>query len=232
MSVKNNWLEQIPQWVWWSFLPVFGGLAITYAGYKSKTSSWKYWGLALCGLGFVLASTRIALIVWLLQVGTSFAIRKKYLVKVAPKTASIDTREVAELLAEERGQIDINNCSQDDLVYKLNLPIVYANDIKSLLDEGYMFTSIEELGDLIGIPENSLKKIEPLITFGYYFEKELDVSWRRLNRFSLEELVACDLDITVAKKIIAEREKAGSFKSLIDVKKRTGLPFNSYKSIV
>lgn len=232
MSVKKNWLNQIPQWVWWSALPVFGGLAIASAGHKSKTSSWKYWGVALFGLGLALASTRLAIIIWLLQVGTAFAIRKKYLVKVAPKTAYIDNREVAQLLAEERGQIDINNCSQDDLVYKLNLPIVYANDIKSLLDEGYMFTSIEELSDLIGIPERLLQKIEPLVTFGYYLEKELDVSWRRLNKLSLEELVACNLEVTVAKKIIAEREKAGSFKSLVDVKKRTGLPLNSYKSIV
>ncbi|MDJ0744822.1 MAG: helix-hairpin-helix domain-containing protein [Xenococcaceae cyanobacterium MO_167.B27] len=232
MSIKNNWIDETPQWIWWSFLPVLGGLAIAYAGNKSKTSSWRYYGLALFGLGLILASTDLAIIVWLAQIGTSFAIRKKYLVKVASRTASIDNYEVAQLLAQEKGQIDINTCSKDELVYDLGLPIVYANDIEDLRNEGHIFTSVEELADLSGIPERVFNKIKPLITFGYDLNKESDISWRRLNSFSVEELIACDLDNIVARKIVEEREKAGAFKSLIDVKKRTGLPLSCYKNLI
>jgi uncharacterized BrkB/YihY/UPF0761 family membrane protein len=33
-------LKRIPDWVWWSLCPVFGALAIAYAGYKTKTDRW------------------------------------------------------------------------------------------------------------------------------------------------------------------------------------------------
>ncbi|MDJ0648451.1 MAG: helix-hairpin-helix domain-containing protein [Xenococcaceae cyanobacterium MO_188.B19] len=232
MSIKNSWIDETPKWVWWSFLPVVGGLAITYAGNKSKISSWKYYGLTLFGLGLILSYSELAIIIWLAQIVTSFTIRKKYLVKVASRTASIDNYEIAKLLAQERGQIDINDCSKDELVYDLNLPIVYANDIEDLRDEGYIFTSIEELADLSGIPERVFRKIEPLITFGYDIKKESDISWRRVNSFSVQELIACNLDSATAKKIVEEREKAGAFKSLVDIKKRTALPLSCYKNLV
>ncbi len=232
MSIKKSWIDETPKWIWWSFLPVVGGLAITYAGNKSKTPNWKYYGLTLFGLGLILAYSEVAIIIWLAQIVTSLTIRKKYLVKVVSRTASIDNYEVAQLLAQERGQIDINDCSKDELVYDLNLPIVYANDIEDLRNEGHIFTSIEELADLSGIPERVFRKIEPLITFGYDIKKESDISWRRVNSFSVQELIACNLDSVIAKKIVEEREKAGAFKSLVDIKKRTGLPLSCYKTLV
>ena len=232
MSIKNSWIDETPKWVWWSFLPVVGGLAITYAGNKSKTPNWKYYGLTLFGLGLILAYSELAIIIWLAQILTSLTIRKKYLVKVVSRTASIDNYEVAQLLAQEREQIDINDCSKDELVYDLNLPIVYANDIEDLRNEGHIFTSIEELADLSGIPERVFRKIEPLITFGYDIKKESDISWRRVNSFSVQELIACNLDSATAKKIVEEREKAGAFKSLVDIKKRTALPLSCYKNLV
>ena len=133
--------------------------------------------------------------------------------------------------AKNQAKIDINSCSHDELVHKLGLPIVYANDLKSLAQEGYIFTHLEELSEVAGIPESYLKQIEPLIAFHYNIHKESDVSWRRLNSFSVDELVACNLEETTAEKIVSERNK-GIYKSLIDVRKRTGIPLNIYKHLL
>ena len=36
----------------------------------------------------------------------------------------------------------------------------------------------------------------------------------------------------IAEKIIAERQRKGDYKSLVDVKQRTGLPLSTYRHIV
>ena len=232
MPSKNNWIDETPRWFWISIIPVAGSLAITYAGNKAKTNSWKYYGLILFGLGMMLGSTEFVSIIWLVQVAISFNVRKKYLAKVIPGRSFINSREVTQLIREKQKKIEINSCSKDELVYELGLPIAYANDIEFLRNEGHIFTSAEELADLSGIPERVIHKIEPLITFEYHLHKESDISWRRLNYLSLEDLIACNLDKSVAQTIIQEREKAGAFKSLIDVRKRTGLPLSYYKQII
>ena len=79
MSSKNNWIDETPRWFWFSIFPVAGSLAITYAGNKTKTNSWKYYGLILFGLGVILSSTEFITIIWLAQVAISFNLRKKYL---------------------------------------------------------------------------------------------------------------------------------------------------------
>ena len=231
MSNSQDWLEKTPKWVWYSFIPTFGGLAITYAGKKSKTPKWIGYGVGFFTLGIILSSTELIAIVWLAQIGTAFYLKKNYLIKTASKGMPINNADIAKLIAQNKGQIDINNCSQDDLVYTLGLPIVYANDIHSLSQEGYIFTYIEELSEVAGVPENYLRKIEPLITFSYDIHKEADISWRRLNSLSFNELIACNIEESVAKKIITERTK-GVFKSLIDVKNRTGIPLSAYKHLM
>ena len=232
MSSKNNWIDETPRWFWLSIIPVFGSLALTYAGNKAKTNSWQYYGLILFGLGIILSSTEFITIIWVAQVAIAFGVRKKYLGKVIPSRAFITNREVTQLKRGKQEKIEINSCSKDELVYELGLPIAYANDIEFLRNEGHIFTSAEELADLSGIPKRVIHKIEPLITFEYHLNKESDVSWRRLNNLSLEDLIACNLDESVAQKIIQEREKAGAFKSLVDVRKRTGLPLSYYQEII
>lgn len=232
MYRSSDWLKTNPKWVWWSFFPTFGGLAIAYAGYKSQTSSWIALGLGITSAAMVLSSTNLILGVWLFQIGTAFYIKKRYLIKTAPKGALIseDVRTV-QLIAATRGKVDINSCSKDDLVYELGLPIVYANDIEALRNEGYIFTYLEELSELAGIPESYLRRLAPLLVFSYDYKKEADFSWRRLNTLSLQELVACGLDSSVAEKIIQERQN-GAYKSLIEVRRRTNLPLSCYSHLI
>jgi DNA uptake protein ComE-like DNA-binding protein len=231
---QNNWFEKNPQWIWWSFFPIFGGISLVYAGWKAKTNSWLFMGGGLTLASIILSSLIPASVylVWIGQIVIAFKIKEHYLIKTAPKGVLIPSAKIAQLMAENHGQVDINNCSKDDIVYKLGLSIIYANDIDSLRHEGYSFTNIDELSDVVGIPENILRRIEPLIVFGYDLRKELGFSWRRLNTLSVQELMMYDIDEKSALKIVIERKQKGEYQSLLDVKKRTGIPINVYRHLV
>jgi len=232
VSPSVSWFQQTPSWVWLSLIPVSGGLTIAYAGYKSKTNVWIVLGIGFTGLSLVFYSSSIGTMIWLAQIGVAFYLKTRFLAKIYPKTLPIpEETELANLVANSRKKLDINECSKNELVNGLGLPIVYANNIESLLSEGYIFTHTEELTEIAGIPENHVARIAPLITFSYNYKKEADFSWKRLNIYSTEQLVACGLDAAIAEKIIAERQRRGDYKSLIDVKQRTGLPFTTYRHI-
>ncbi|WP_017293871.1 helix-hairpin-helix domain-containing protein [Geminocystis herdmanii] len=233
MAYHKDWFNKNPPWLWWSFLPIFGGVSLVYAGWKSKTNSWLFLGGGLtfvCLLFSSLLPSSVYLF-WLAQIIIAFQIKQTYLIKTAPKGVLIPSVKIAQLMAEYRGQIDINNCSKDDIVYQLGLSIIHANDIESLRNEGYMFMDIDDLSEVAGIPENILRRIEPLMIFGYDLRKEADVSWRRLNSLTIEELMIYNIREEDAKKIVLERTKKGQFTSLLDVRKRTGIPIQVYRHL-
>lgn len=233
MTQANSWFQKTPTWLWFTIIPTFGGLAITYAGYKSKTKVWMMLGISLTGVAFVISGNSLILtLTWLFQIATAIYIKKSFLVKTYPKNWLLpEDNELAKSIAINREKIDINQCSKHQLVNYLGLPIVYANNIESLLNEGYVFTHAEELIEIAGIPEKHINRIALLITFNYDYKKEADFSWRRLNIYSTSELVACGLDVAIAQKIVAERELRGEYKSMIEVTQRTGLPFSSYSHL-
>jgi DNA uptake protein ComE-like DNA-binding protein len=232
VSQDLYWLRQTPNWVWYSFIPGFGGLAICYAGQKSNIRSWIGWGAGLTLAALALSSTNFASIIWIAQIVTAFSFKKRYLIKTAPRGLLVPaTATNAEELANVRGQIDINECTKDDMVRILGLPIVYANDIESLQNEGYIFTHAEELAEIAGVPESHVRRIAPMICFSYNYQKEARFTWKRLNILSPEELIESGLDRVVAEKIVRERQIKGEYKSVIDVKRRTGLPFDSYRHL-
>lgn len=229
MSQSTSWFGQTPSWVWLSFFPIFGGLAISYAGYKSKTKVWMVLGVGITGVSFILSSTGVAAVIWLTQIGVAFYLKKKFLAKTYPKNLPIpEELQLAKLVINSRDKVDINQCSKNELVNGLGIPIVYANNIEPVLNEGYIFTHIEELVEIAGIPENYINRLAPLIIFSYDYKKEADFSWRRLNTYSIDELIACGLDGAIAEKVVAERKRRGEYKSLVDVKQRTGLPLTTY----
>lgn len=138
----------------------------------------------------------------------------------------------AQTISNLNSKLDINNCSKDELVRVLELPIVYANDIESLKNEGYIFTHIEELSDIAGLPKSYLGKLADQVFFAYNANQELEFSWQRLNVMSIEGLIASGLNSDLAQQIVAEREKNGEYRSVIDIKRRTSIPFHNYKTFV
>jgi DNA uptake protein ComE-like DNA-binding protein len=229
----NSQINRIPNWVWWSFCPTFGGLALVYAGRKSKTPAWVAFGLGITTTALILSSHKLAAFIWLVQIVTAFSLKKTFLLKTIPKSELIPTdTETAKLLAEARGTVDINTCSKDDLVYALGLPIVYANKIDAKRKEGFIFTQLEELTEVVGLPENYLPRISPLIVFNYQVQKSTDFAWSPINTLSTQELVDCGLELTIAHKITAERERGGLYKSVGDVAQRTAVSLDIYRHLL
>ncbi len=234
IKVSQNlyWLSKTPNWVWFSLIPGFGGLAIAFAGHKSNIRSWIGWGAGITLAALALSSTNFGYMIWIAQIVTAFSLKRRYLIKTAPRGLLLpETEKNAEMLANVRGKIDINECSKDDMVKVLGLPIVYANDIESLQNEGYIFTHAEELSEIAGVPESHVKRIAPMICFSYTYQKEPRFTWKRLNILSPEELIRDGLDRVIAEEIVRERQRKGEYKSVVDVKRRTGLPFDSYRHI-
>ncbi|NJK62438.1 MAG: hypothetical protein HC921_06890 [Synechococcaceae cyanobacterium SM2_3_1] len=129
-------------------------------------------------------------------------------------------------------KIDINTCSKHEMVYRLGLPIVYANDIERLRHEGYQLTSIEDLWEIVGIPEPTARRIEPLLVFRYSMQGEATGSWRRLNTYSVSELIACGIEDALANRIVEEREQQGPYRSPVDARRRVGLDLHRYQRLL
>ena len=224
--------KKVPGWVWFSAIPVIGGLSIVYAGNKINRFSWINTGIFITVLGCVLSSSHLLGCVWLGQMAVALLLKDRFIEQIDNKQKlSNATYAHPQLLPTTKAKIDINNCSKDDLVHGLGLPIVYANEIESALKEGYLFTHIEELIDIAGIPDSYIQRLESLIIFSYDVKKEADVSWHKCNTFSEQELVAYRLEPTVAAKIIKERKKRGFYKSFSDLRKRTGLPLSKLTTL-
>ena len=232
-------LKRIPEWVWWSLFPVFGGLTIAYAGYLTKTKNWLQIGGGMSAIALLAAlygNSWLVNLVYLavpIQFAIAMNIKNSYLIKIAPRGTILPTdRQTAQLIASVRGKVDLNKCSKDDLVQILGLPIVYANNIELIKAEGYMFTHLEELTELADVPEKSCQTIEPMVAFNYYEKSADPIDWQRLNVLPLSELVELGLDRNSAAIICNERQLHGAYRSLVEVKRRTGLPINLYKHLI
>jgi DNA uptake protein ComE-like DNA-binding protein len=233
---QPSWFDQTPNWVWWSCFPIFGGGAITYSGVKSGSNIWIGVGAGFVAAAIILPSipilSNLAGLVWIAQVATAFALKREYLIRTYPKDLPLpEDPKLFAVIAAKRPKIEINSCSKNDLVNVLGLPIVYANDIDSLRDEGHIFTSIEELHDILEIPNATLKKIEPMLVFSYNYRQESSYSWKRINSMNVDDLIDLGIEENAAKAIASERQLHGEFKSIMDIKKRTGIPFSAYRHL-
>ena len=233
---QPTWFDQTPQWVWMSGIPILGGGAIAYAGVKSGSNVWIGIGAGFVAASIIFYATPIlsglATFVWVAQLATAFGLKRAYLTKTYPKDIPLpEDSKLFAAIAEHRPKVEINSCSKNDLVNILGLPIVYANDLYSLRSEGHIFTSLEELHDILEIPTATLNKIAPLVIFAYDFRQETGYSWKRVNSLSADDLIGLGLEPNVATAIAEERQRRGEFKSVLDIKKRTGIPFSAYRHL-
>lgn len=233
-------LQKTPSWVWWTLFPGFGGIAFVYAGLKANCKSWIGLGIGFTLFTFMFSSTpaleRLAAPVWFTQMASAFYLKKRYLIRTTPRHQLLaQDLQTAQLIAEVKGKIDLNSCSQDDLVYGLNLPIVYANQIISCRRRGFVFTHPEELVEVAGIPRNYLERISILIDWTgakALSTHQEDFRWKPINTLSAEEMFDCGVDLSMAQRIERERQQQGYYKSLSDVKVRTGLPLPVYQHLL
>ncbi len=229
---QPSWFDQTPQWVWLSCVPFIGGGAIAYAGVKCGSKIWIGIGAGFVAAAIAIPSSSFWSLLWFAQVGTAFALKREYLTKTYPKELPLpEDPKLFARIAATRPKIDINSCTKNDLVNVLGLPIVYANDLDSLRSEGHIFTSLEELHDVLGISNETLKKIASLVVFSYDYRQEAGYSWKRINSMTADELIDLGLEQKVAEAIAIERQQGGDFKSIMDIKRRTGVPFSAFKHL-
>jgi len=233
MSDSDSWFNQIPAWVWWSCFPFLGGGAIAYAGNRANRKIWIAIGAVFVAVSLAPIPSDVIVFIWIAQIATAFMLKREYLIKTYPKDLALpDDPKLFAAIAAHRPKVDINTCSKNDLVNVLGLPIVYANDIDSLRAEGHIFTSLEELHEILEISNSTLKRIEPMVVFSYDYRQESGYSWKRINSMNVDELIGLGIEPQVAGAIASERQSRGEFKSVMDIKKRTGIPFSAYKHLV
>lgn len=227
---SDRWFSQTPQWVYFCCVPVIGGLGLTAGGVRINNPWWMVGGVALVGANFL---DNAWFVVYIVQVAIAFFLKSEYLVRTFPSTAPLPRDpKLAQRVLALRPKIDINTCSKDDLVRGLGLPIVYVNDIFALRASGHIFTHLEELTEMVGVPQETLQRIGSAITFSYDPKQESYVSWRRANSFSVEELMAVGLTEQVARAITEGRAKGGQYRSIVDITQRTGLPIEAFRALL
>lgn len=230
----EKWFSSIPGWVYISFVPIFGGIAQVWAGYRSQSNSLLGVGIA-CFVGSILfySNGTLSFVIWIGQILATFVFKEEYLARTYPRDLALpsDTK-LAQKVLTYREDVDINTCSKDVLVKTLGIPIVYANDIMALRESGHIFTHPEELTEIVGIPETTVHKIAGKLRFSYNLRQESFTSWRRANNLSVEELVSLGLEVGVAQKLVEERARSGSYKSIADITKRTGLPIERFRVLI
>ncbi len=199
-----------------SFVPLFGGLAIVREARQRRDRKFVQLGWAIFAISVVMAFSESFTLAWLVQIGLALWFRSQH---SSPPPSPLP-------------KIDFNNCSKHELVRQLGLPIVYANDIELARTEGYIFTHIEELTEIVGLPEEQVRRISSQIVFSYDETKYGENSWRRLNILSPSELQSFGIDQATAEKIVEERSLNGEYRSAIEVKRRTGLPLRTYKELL
>ncbi len=199
------------------FVPVLGSLSVVYESNRLGDRNFVKLGWAALAFSIISAAGGSFWFAWLIQIGLATWLRNTHVATPEPSPLA---------------KVDFNSCSKHDLVRILNIPIVYANDIELLRNEGYLFTHTEELTEIAGIPEEQVRKIEPQLIFAYSAQKDDNHTWRQLNFLTASEMEARGLSASAAEKIVANRNDRGDYRSAIDVKRRTGLPFRDYQTLV
>ena len=112
------------------------------------------------------------------------------------------------------------------------MPIVYANEIEEIRADGVHFTEFDDLANLTSIPNDYLSKIKPYLKFEFDYTQETGNSWHKLNCLSEDDLISICVDKSAASVIVKVRHDKGDYTSLIDVKRKTGIPLSRYRHIL
>ena len=133
-------------------------------------------------------------------------------------------REVA--IAAELGiKIDVNQATVDDWLRLPGFSIHQARSLVELVRMGVQLVCLEDIAAAIGVSLRQIQTYEPILTFAYY---------DRLSPLSPEKIdpnLASELEIVslpgvnpdLAQEWIANRQKYGKYRNIVDLKSRLDL---------
>jgi DNA uptake protein ComE-like DNA-binding protein len=211
-------------WLWLALFPSLGGITFIVWGAQNKNRRALFGGAAFLIVGGIFSvDSSLGGAIWLLQIFSAF--------KVLPLLSSLNSIEASKH-PKLKGKLDVNGCSKNELVHLLDMPIVYANEIEEIRAEGLRFTEFDDLANLTSIPNDYLAKIRPYLKFEFDYAQETGDSWRKLNYLSEDDLISIGVDKSAAIAIVKVRHAKGDYTSLIDVKRKTGIPLSRYRHIL
>ena len=77
-----------------------------------------------------------------------------------------------------------------------------------------------------------MARIAPRLMFAYHATRDGATSWRRVNFLAADEMQGLGVDGAIAQQIVDERDHRGDYRSAIEIKRRTGLAFRTYKKLL
>lgn len=122
--------------------------------------------------------------------------------------------------------IDANRATVDDWLRLPGLSIHQARTLCQLTQSGVQFHCLEDVAAALGLPEERLKPLAPVLRF-YYYDKEnlLATNSIHLNSASIEVLMQVPgIDNFLARAIVNNRNSHGNYRNLADLQQRLYLP--------
>jgi DNA uptake protein ComE-like DNA-binding protein len=138
----------------------------------------------------------------------------------------LQSLEEVRLAAELGVRIDANQASLDDWLRLPGLSIHQARSLVSLTQSGVSFHCLEDVAAALSLPVQRLRPLEPILQFCYY-EAESVYSIQPLNPnlASMEMLTRIPaVDLFLARAIVQNRQRYGSYTNLADLQRRLNLP--------
>ena len=129
-------------------------------------------------------------------------------------------------IASELGiLIDANIASVDDWLRLPGISIRQARNLVEISNSGINFLCLEDLAGALGVSVLKIQTWEPILHFAHY-EKDSFIAPAKthINNATLERLLEIpNVDESLAKKILIDRESNGHFRHIADLQTRINL---------
>lgn len=133
-------------------------------------------------------------------------------------------KEVA--IAVELGiRIDVNQATIDDWLRLPGFSIHQARSLIELVKTGVMLVCLEDVAAAIGVSLQQIQAYEPILVFAYY-DRLSPLSPEKINPNLASELEIAaipGIESDLAQEWIANRQRHGKYRNLVDLKSRLNL---------
>lgn len=126
-------------------------------------------------------------------------------------------------IAVELGiRIDVNQATVDDWLRLPGFSIHQARSLVNLVKMGVQLVCLEDIAAAINVSTQSLRPIEPILTFAYYDRlSPLSPEKINLNNATVKELTTIpQMTEDLARLIVANRLQGGKYRDFVDLKQR------------